>query len=237
MRFSAKIAGAEIRCEIEADTALAAPTLCFSLMAPVRVVSGGTLTRALGGYAEIALPDLAPGAAHALVVAYENPGFCPVNRAWLPLGAYLRHAGGVTPLPPLEAGVRPGAPPPPEPIAGLGLCPPPGAWAPAPGALDLSRGLATDHEAFAAVAQIAATSRLTDAPFLAHGLTHGGAPVALKTDPTLAPEAYALTIAPGGVTVSAAGRPGLFYAAITLRNLQITHGAQLPFGQLDDAPS
>ena len=68
--FSARIDGRQIRCLIGADRALTAPVLCFSLMAPPAVVSGGTLLRRVAGYAEVALPDLAAGAVHEVVLEH-----------------------------------------------------------------------------------------------------------------------------------------------------------------------
>ncbi|WP_373355967.1 beta-N-acetylhexosaminidase [Pseudoroseicyclus sp. CXY001] len=229
--FTARIDADTIRCEITASEPLAAPVFCFSLMAPGAVVSGGTLIRSLGSWCEVALPDLAPGRPHEVVLRYAG-GFSPKNRAWLPLGPYLRHAGGITPLPPGPAGVRPAPAPEPRPAEGLGLCPPPSAWAPAGGRLDLSRGIATSDEAFEAVAAIPAVSRLTEAPFL----SPAGAPLMLTEDPSLPPEGYRLTIAPGGLTLAASARAGRFYGAVTLRQLQIVHGDSLPTGEITDAP-
>ena len=71
---------------------------------PTEVRSGGVRVRSVGGYTEVALPDLAPGIPHELVIGPETRAFRPVNRAWLPLGPYLRVGGATIPLPPLPAG-------------------------------------------------------------------------------------------------------------------------------------
>ena len=73
LSFSARIDGRQIRCLIGTDRALVAPVFCFSLMAGPAVVSGGTLVRRVAGYAEVALPDLAAGAQHEVVLEYANP--------------------------------------------------------------------------------------------------------------------------------------------------------------------
>jgi len=139
LSFSARIEGAEIICEIGTDTSLTAPIFCFSLMAAPRVVAGGAMGRRLAGYGEVALPDIPAGAVHRLILAYDNPDFRPKNRAWLPLGAYLRAGRAVHALPDgFDLGVRaqpdlPKAPP----ISGdLPLIPPPQDWRPTGGHLE-----------------------------------------------------------------------------------------------------
>lgn len=233
LSFSARIDGPRIRCRIASDTALAAPVFCFSLMTPTLVLSGGTRIASLGGYTEVALPDLAPGVEQEVVLEPEKPAFTPKNRAWLPLGAYLRHAGGCTDLPALPAGVtQVPAPAPRAATEPLALVPPPNRWLPAGGSVDLSRGLATGHEAFATVAEIGVESRIAALPFL----SDNGLAVEIETDPALAPEAYRLTLAAEGIRIAAAERAGIFYAAITLRHLQITHAGRPPAGEIQDAP-
>ena len=90
LTFRTRLDGSLIRCEIGTSRPLAAPTLCFSLMAPSRVLSGGTLARRVASYVEVALPDLVPGTMHEVVMDHTRPIYPPRNRAWLPLGAYLR---------------------------------------------------------------------------------------------------------------------------------------------------
>ncbi len=100
-------------------------------MAPNQVLSGGTMVRRTAGYSEVALPDLTPGQPHTVVLAHQNPDWRPVNRAWLPLGAYLRDASGQThPLPKLPAGVRPVPYPPVPPMTASASSPAPQAGPP-----------------------------------------------------------------------------------------------------------
>ena len=229
-RFSASIAGRHVRCRIGADRALRAPVFCFSLMAPARVVSGGRLLRAEGGYAEVALPDIAAGGAHELTLAYAERGMRPVNRAWLPLGAYLRLADGrCLALPPLPAGARPVPLRAVPPADGLRLVPPPADWRPEGGEVAIE-ALAGTHEALAAVDALARRCRL--GPFLAPG----GLPVEIATETSLPAEGYRLRIGRGGIRLAASGRAGLFYGAITLLQLMATHARRLPLGTITDAP-
>jgi len=239
LTFDAVIDAETIVCTICSDTALAAPVFCFSLMAAPAVVSGGTLLRSLAGYGEVELPDLAAGAPHVVVLRHANPRFAPTNRAWLPLGGYLRLADGSTlALPKLPAGVQsaPGQPAGVQPAPGqsaarhdgLRLIPQPTAWSPAAGHLPVPQGFAGRGEPLDAVAALAARNGL--APFL----SAAGVALAIHHDPSMADDAYRLCIAPEGVTLAAAGRAGLFHGAITLLQLRETHDGALPCGTITD---
>ena len=81
LTFDATILDSEIECVIGSDTLLIAPVFCFSLMAAARAVSGCTLVRAVAGYAEMQLPDIAAGAVHRFRVAHADPGYRVANRA------------------------------------------------------------------------------------------------------------------------------------------------------------
>lgn len=229
LTFDAAIDGRAIRCRIGTDTALSAPVFCFSLMAANRPVSGGTLVRTVAGYSEIALPDLPAGAVHEVVLEHLDPSYRPVNRAWLPLGAYVRHKGGCTPLPPLPAGVAPAEAPDAPPCPGLRLVPPPNAWTPTPGTADATAGFATRSDALAAVRALA--DRLGLGPFQGPGL-----PLRLHRDSALPPEGYRLTITPTGIDLAHADAAGAHYGGITLLQLKATHDGHLPCGTIEDAP-
>lgn len=76
------------------------------------------------------LPDLKANKPHQVKMHFTDAAHCPANRAWLPLGAYLRHSGGVETLPPMPAGRQV-----PETktlplMDGLRLVPPPEQWRP-----------------------------------------------------------------------------------------------------------
>jgi hexosaminidase len=87
----------------------------------------------------------------------------------------------------------------------------------------------------------------------AAGSEHGPAQVAVHVDAALGPEAYRLRIDPAGVTISAGGPAGAFYAAQTLRQLlpddawraapplaasgAVTSGWQLPAADIEDEPA
>jgi hexosaminidase len=231
LTFRTRIDGRQIRCEIGTDTALAVPTLCFSLMAAPKVVSGGNLVRRVAGYAEVALPDLAAGSTHAVVLEHSDPRYLPRNRAWLPLGAYLRVGGHCLQLPPgNDLGVRDldGTAPLPLPSGTLPLVPQPTNWLPSAGVLE-----------FASLAPVAGVEEAAD---LARRLgleplvVPGGIPMRVGHDADLAPDAYRLTIAPAEIAATVGGPGGLFHAAVTLLNLRETCAGRLPCGTITDAP-
>lgn len=230
LTFDAHIVGTEIHCEIGSDTAISAPVFCCSNYVPSRVVSGGTLVRTVAGYTEVALPNIPAGGSVHFVMAYLEPDFAPKNRAWLPLGPYLRTKTGPVPLPSTEIGVRVDLPPPrtaPD-YDGLRLVPQPTAWAAATGMV-AAPGFVCDDPRLKAVDDLA--HRLNLGPFLSDGVR-----LRVKTDTNMAEEGYVLTIAPDGVTATVSGDAGLFRAAVTLLTLRETHEGNLPCGTITDAP-
>ncbi len=231
LTFASRIDGTRIRCLIGTDRPLAAPTLCFSLMAAPKVISGGTLVRRVAGYAEVALPDLVPGALHEVVLEHATPDHRPRNRAWLPSGAYLRVGNACLPLPPgndpgLRAAEGPFAPP--LPADRLPLVPQPTEWKPSGGTLDFT--------ALAPVAGMAGVSDLAARLGLSPPVAPDGLALPVTEDAALGAEGYRLTVAPSGLSVVVGGAAGLHYAGITLLTLRETCGGQLPCGTITDRP-
>jgi hexosaminidase len=230
LSLTARIEGREIHCEIGSDIAVRAATFCFSLMAAARVVSGGILTKSVAGYTEVALPDIAAGIPAKLILTHADPHFSPRNRAWLPLGPYLRVNGQTLPLPDLPAGVRGVAQPAAAvPDATLRLIPQPSDWQPTRATLAFT-ALATDHPALRRACELA--QRLHLAPLIAAN----GTPVQITHTPDMPPEAYTLTIAAMGLQIEASTDHGIFNAAITLLNLRETYDGALVCGTITDAP-
>lgn len=231
LTFSARIDGRQIHCEIGTDHALAAPVFCFSLMAAPAVVSGGALVRRVAGYAEVALPDLAAGVVHELVLEHADPHYHPRNRAWLPLGAYLRVGKECLPLPPgADLGLRDGEErnAPTLDTGHLPLVPQPTDWKPVGGALAFS--------ALAPVTGLDGVAELAERLGLAPAVAEGGSALAVTEVEALGPEGYRLTIAPAGLSVVVGGPAGLHHAGITLLTLRETCRGQLPCGTITDSP-
>jgi hexosaminidase len=229
--FSARIDGRQILCEITTDVAIAAPVFCFSLMAAPAVVSGGKLVRRVAGYGEVALPDLAVGAVHRLVLEHANPEYRPRNRAWLPLGAYLRVGRDSLALPPGNLlGLREGVerPAPPLPADRLPLVPQPAGWEPSAGTVEFA--------ALAPVPGLEGVAGLAARLGLSDFLAAEGMVLRVAEDAALGPEGYRLTIAASGLSVAVGGAAGLHNAGVTLLTLRETCGGLLPCGVISDCP-
>jgi len=228
--FDCSIHDNRIHARLAVPAALGDVVLCFSLMAPFRVVSGGTMIRSLGGYGEIALGDLAEGAAVELVLEHAIARHVPANRAWLPLGPYLRHAGGVTALPVGPSGAPEWQPPSDVKLPNLRLGPPPKRSR--TGAKTVSiEGFSSDHPEFLAVDSLARRNGL--GPFL----SDGGLPVHAETDPAMAPEHHEISIGENAVHLQAGDARGVFYGAISLLHLLRTHRGDIPLAEISDGPS
>jgi|GEM_PF-6821926 len=212
MQFDARIDGKLIHCRITSDRDLKAPVFCFSCMAPVTVVEGGTRIAATGGYTEVALPDLQAGQPHDVTLRHENPEFAPANRAWLPLGAYLRTQDGPLDLPALPDGVRPERR---DTVAAdwPRVCPRPTRAEAAADHLIATSFAAPASEPLSAADDLAA--RVGLGPFL----SKDGARLSVELDETLPPEAYRLTVTPEGAKLRHGDRAGALHGAVTLLTL------------------
>lgn len=231
--FEARIEDRSIVCAITPPVDLIAPIFCFSLMAPPVVTHGGTLLTHTGGYAEAQLPNLQAGQPHRIVLAYADPEFAPVNRAWLPLGAYLRVGNEVMELPALPAGVRVAQKDAPALPDGLRLVPPPQDWTPAQGTLQVDAFAYAENVHAPLLAGVETLAERLGQPAFCG---EDGVPLDLALDDTLSAEAYQLTITDQGITLQAGDAAGMHYGAISLLMLRATHGGDLPLGRITDAP-
>ncbi len=222
MHYDCDISGDLLVCTLTPDRPLSGAVFCCSGMAPLAPVAGGTLQRALGSYTEVALPDVGAHVPHVITLRYTG-GYTPANRAWMPLGPYLRHAGEVIPLPPTTAGRKVPAREAPRPLDGLPIVPQPTSWTPSKGTLSID-GFAISGAAMDAVAALASRQKLAFA---------GACPVEC-VNADLPPDSYSIEIRSDGITVTAGSYGGEFYAGITLLTL-LQHGP-LPCGQIHDAP-
>ncbi len=229
----------EIACELRlrGGPEIADPVLCFSLLDRPEILSGAEVVEQLGGFCALRLPGrLRADAPLRFRLRYAAHGDKIMNRAWLPLGAYLRRDDGTTePVGLPKSGVRSAAPLPPVPDSGhLRLVPPPKTWTPTGGSVAVT-GFELDENSlyfreFRQVDDLASRTGL--GPFLgAQGLA-----LRVVADPEIGAGAHAIDISGDGVTVHAADAQGARHAATTLLNLVTTHGRKLPLGQITDAP-
>ena len=245
MKFEAHINGSSLVCDLRLDEApnrpldhpLKGAVFCFSCLAPMKVIAGGEKIHGVGGYTEIALPPLEQGQTHRLILAYEADEFVPVNRAWLPLGAYVRVDGEIIELPTLPAGVRAHSMgerainhtiKTPKDVP-LRLCPQPTRFQGTGGTLRAQNFRASSDQ-FAAVN--AWCQRMGQPPLL----NQAGAALETRDCTDLPPAGYRLTIEPTGCLIEFGDAAGLFYASLTLATLRRTHQGDIPCGVIDDFP-
>ncbi len=222
MQYDCRIDGELLICKLIADRDLRAPIFCFSGMAPLAPVSGGTLQRSVGSYTEVALPDLAKGTMHEVQIKYQE-GFKPANRAWMPLGPYLLVDGEIMTLPPTPSG-RVQAPKKKRgPIDSLPVVPQPAHWHPRSDVITVD-GFAFQDDALQAVEALANRQGKIFA---------GSFPVTLKVA-EMPQDAYTLEITENGITLTANSYGGRFYAGVTL--LSLLQQGPLPCGKISDKP-
>ncbi len=227
--FTAEIRGAQIHCALTPTRDFEHPVFCFSLMAPPDVVSGGTLIRTDGSYGEVQLPDLKAGTTHHFVLRYADPTYAPRNRAWLPLGAYLRCGEELVELPKLPAGVADQAPGPRPPIKDLCLVPKPKVWHPGHGSLKMP-SCNQDTPLWRSVDALARRCNLLP-------LQGGdGILTTLAQDDTIQPDGYRIEITSDEIDVRFGGPQGAHYAGVTLLVLRETHDGEIPCGVIEDHP-
>ncbi|WP_370227656.1 beta-N-acetylhexosaminidase [Cognatishimia sp.] len=231
MDFDTRIDGRLIRCTLTPSQTIASPVLCFSCMAPMVPEDGFARLRSVGGYTELQLPDLTKGEPLAFAISHENPDFAPSNRAWLPLGSYLRAGKQIIPLTPQhETGVAQdsidypdGTPP------ALLICPQPTDFTPQSGTLKI-KGIQTDDP------QLGDADRFAQRIGLGPLIQDGGVSVTTSHDASLGDESYRLTLSPAGIDIAFSTPTGAFYAGVTLATLIATHAGNLPCGTIHDSP-
>ncbi|MFS8180202.1 beta-N-acetylhexosaminidase [Pseudovibrio denitrificans] len=238
----------QVSCILSAkcDAPISNYTLCFSMLAPCEMVEGANIHRMTAGYVEVQFDNdkLGTGQALAFTLKYKS-NMNPSNRSWLPKGAYLRmEDGSILPVQITPRGIDQAystklTEQHPDPASDeLMLVPAPQSWQPTGQALDVSAGYKlerswdTEGEADSTEAVEALADRNNIGPFLAED----GVPLQFARNAGLAEDAYELTIAPDGITLTASAAAGAFYGAITLLNLKLIYGGTIPCGQITDAP-
>jgi len=220
------------------DTELRNPVLCFSLLDAPQIISGVEILESLGGFCALRLTGtLSKDRPLYFKVAYpERHGVKIVNRAWLPLGAYIRGSDGSNhDVPTGPAGVvLSGAEPNLQDSGILRLVPPPKSWRPSVGTCHALAFCLNDDSPFTAA--FGAVDALAARNGMGAFLDASGVPVTLELADDIPASGYRLEIGADAVTAAASDRSGAFYAAITLLNLKTTYGDQLPNGTIIDTP-
>ena len=236
IQFSCRITDKSLHCTITSNEDLKAPVFCCSGMAPLAVIEGGTQLTGTGGYAEIALPDLSACVTHEFTLIYQQ-GFTPANRAWMPLGPYLRSNNKLIEFSVDYSGYRSqssaSASVPSAALPPLRMVPQPLAWHSHNETVNIDgvafNILAGHHDALTAVDELA--KRRNFCQFN----NPDSIEVTIKNE-SLPADAYRLTIAQDSIQITADSYGGQFYAGITLLSLMHNHNGKLPCGVIYDEP-
>lgn len=222
MEYDCQIGGDLLICTLTPDRPLSGAIFCCSGMAPMAPVASETLVRSLGSYTEVALPDLAKGDKHVFHLKYTG-GFTPANRAWMPLGPYVRDGDDIIALPPTPAGrIAPVVSDAPV-LNIVPLVPQPTNWSPTGETVAID-GFAATGDAMDAVTDLATRQSMR---------FRGSHPVTIQHE-ELPKDAYRLIIDIDGISIYAASYGGQFYAGITL--LTLLRNGPVPCGEFIDAP-
>lgn len=227
MKFECSIKDARLDCVVISDHNISRPVFCTSGITRMTVIHGGEQVTQTGSYIEVQLPDLIEEVPYTFSLGYD--GYAPANRAWMPLGPYLRTGdGGVIQLPPVRSGFHPVPDELTTSFSGLKLIPQPTHWSPT-GQTVLVNSYSCETDAMRFVAALA--ERQNQGPFL----RPDGHPVIMETA-DLPHDAYTLAITSEHITMAAGDAGGQFYGAITLLMLLQTHKDEIPCGTITDTP-
>ncbi len=210
------------------------PVLCFSMMVPPAILAGGELIEFTGGFGAVKLSGkLGPDSPLTFTLGHQVAAFKVANRAWYPLGVYIRHEdGSTTDVMTEETGVISPLVPARVP-SGLGLVPVPQKWSPSGGTLKLDQLQYTNGALGSAeIAAVNALSKRIGQPplFGAQGTQFD------ITQDDMPPESYALEIGDEGIMLRAGDPAGMFYGFISLLVLRAVHGGLVPTGLIEDHP-
>lgn len=222
MKYACRIQDDLLVCTLKPDRPLSDAVFCFSGLAPLVPVNGGALIKSLGSYTEIALPEISAQETHEVSIKYAQ-GHRPANRAWMPLGPYLRIGDEIIELPPTPAGRRVENVKSPQAHSLIPLVPQPEIWKPAGDTIEID-GVQIEGAALQSVAALADRQGM---------VFRGSHPVRLQ-DEDLPQDAYRLMIDADAITISASSEGGQFYAGVTL--LMLLRQVSVPCGEIYDAP-
>ena len=209
--------------------------LCFSMMVPIKPISGCSLVRNVGGYSELSFP--AGSGAKPFSIEFEEEEFKVFNVGWLPWKPYVRFFDGScvdveidfshpekTVFEEVELAEN----------QGLRLVPQPISWEPDGNEVNIRAGLtmnATHPFAEAVNSANALAIRNDLGPLLGDGIE-----LIINDDFVGADDGYSLHISDKEIRISARSRTGAFYAAISLLNLSVNYDGVIPCGVITDAP-
>jgi len=233
-----------LHCQLNSSLpcAIERPVICFSLLSPAEAIVGCTLLESVGGYTAVQLKSALPAGGEVnFSVAYRG-SFFPNNRAWLPLGAYIRSeeldSKNHVPIECDTAGVieldhkKHAFQSPASPM--INLVPMPTRWQAQAGNVAVNELRISCVDALSTVAE--RVNGLALRCGFSDFLSDTGTPTSITVSPSLASESYCLNIQDTHIDIEAADDTGVFYALVTLLNLRELNDGLIEIGVLEDSP-
>ena len=230
--------------------------LCFSMLAPVKVVENCTIFNSIGGYIELTHPQvfiLNPGDEWSFKYAYEKSRHKPMNYRWAPQGCFLKtHNGDTISLKVIDLDlerISSVAPTPNIPehkinYKSLRLVPHPYSWSPSAGVCNLSAPINVFFEdnqivnsAYSSAMNLNNRLNLNFFPDTVNeDSDKATTSVKLKIKEFEVESSYRITITSDVVEINGEDEIGIYYGLVSLMQLAQTYHQLVPCGSIFDQP-
>ena len=230
--------------------------LCFSMLAPVKVVENCTIINSIGGYIELTHPQffiLNPGDEWSFKYAYQKSRHKPMNYRWAPQGCFLKtHNGDTISLKVIDLDLKrisSVAPTPHIPehkinYESLRLVPHPYSWSPSAGVCNLSATINVFFEdsqivnsAYSSAMNLDNRLNLNFFPDTVNeDSDKATTSVKLKIKEFEVESSYRITITSDVIEINAGDEIGIYYGLVSLMQLAQTYHQLVPCGSIFDQP-
>ena len=234
-------------CDIVLDNFL----ICFSLLSPIKSIDNCLIKNQVGGYVEVSqinISSLSPGQEWSFKYAYENSRHRPMNHTWGPQGSFLKlHDGTIIPVYVDDLNFQTLSPK--VPIVknlsdkSLRLVPHPNEWVPSAGVCNLSQPLNLSFDdseiitrAVSAASELGKRLNLDIYSNNVADFIDSNTTLLIKTQKHKTSASYSLIITSDVIELTAGDEQGLFYALVTLLQLNQTYHKLIPCGTIKDQP-
>jgi len=230
--------------------------LCFSMLAPVKVVENCTIINSIGGYIELTHPQffiLNPGDEWSFKYSYQKSRHKPMNYRWAPQGCFLKtHNGDTISLKVIDLDLKrisSVAPTPNIPehkinYKSLRLVPHPYSWSPSAGVCNLSAPINVFFEdnqivnsAYSSAMNLNNRLNLNFFPDTVNeDSDKATTSVKLKIKEFEVESSYRITITSDVIEINAGDEIGIYYGLVSLMQLAQTYHQLVPCGSIFDQP-
>ena len=225
--------------------------ICFSLLSPIKSIDNCLIKNQVGGYVEVSqinISSLSPGQEWSFKYAYENSRHRPMNHTWGPQGSFLKlHDGTIISVHVDDVNFQTLSPN--VPIVknlsdkSLRLVPHPNEWVPSAGVCNLSQPLNLSFDdseiitrAVSAASELGKRLNLSIYSNNVADFIDSNTTLLIKTQKHKTSASYSLIITSDVIELTAGDEQGLFYALVTLLQLNQTYHKLIPCGTIKDQP-